>query len=739
MKAKDQSKQTSLEWDGFKGPVKMVRQTNHRVKIQSGKIVPGKMTECLHDDDNLLYIYNEKGVRLQYHQIGVDGSSHKYICNDKGKIIRAASCDPDGNVLSESNSIYDSNDNSIEVIQIDFKTGKVNKTIREFDNNGNMVVSISSNEDKSQVYRHVSKYNDDGNQISSHQYSNDKLTGYLTYKYDEKGNNIEMQVYLPDGNLDYRQVYLYNEKGWLMEQKTYNGDGSLGNEYLQHIYERDSDGNLVFKDKTPKGYRYEYEYDKHENWIKKIEFYKKFPVIMALREIQYFDDEPENKDEKTNFETTDAELQTSDMKPKTQTSDKSEVNNLGSIEELAKKQLTSTDKTQAMWLVENCTADNFPAMRYYALMNNEMPSVTNFLGQQIAAMTLLTELKENMDARVIHNYNTQYDFHVLQPTRFTLAFPNSAYLLQATQIHLSEEDEFEIPDFMECDAARIFTSQFTLFHPSQDSEKHNPKFEKDLDYYIEMCTLKKTPDKPTIFMIESRGDKFEMESHDIDDKFEIKDLNLNYGHGFDKFHNELMQRFNTETKGLVLFHGEPGTGKTYYIRHLLRSMASNNKLVIYMPPNMVDHMVEPAFMTFISDEIKQWSEDGYFCVLLIEDAEPLLAKRQEGVRIQGITNLLNMTDGILNDMLNLQIICTFNVDLKKLDSALLRPGRLIARKEFKKLAELDANLLAQRLGIKHHFTKPATLGEIYSMQKNKNTLIHDVEQDKDASTLIDDI
>ena len=240
-------------------------------------------------------------------------------------------------------------------------------------------------------------------------------------------------------------------------------------------------------------------------------------------------------------------------------------------------------------------------------------------------------------------------------------------------------------------------------------------------------------------MIESRGDKFEMESHDIDDKFEIKDLNLNYGHGFDKFHNELMQRFNTETKGLVLFHGEPGTGKTYYIRHLLRSMASNNKLVIYMPPNMVDHMVEPAFMTFISDEIKQWSEDGYFCVLLIEDAEPLLAKRQEGVRIQGITNLLNMTDGILNDMLNLQIICTFNVDLKKLDSALLRPGRLIARKEFKKLAELDANLLAQRLGIKHHFTKPATLGEIYSMQKNKNTLIHDVEQDKDASTLIDDI
>jgi hypothetical protein len=126
-------------------------------------------------------------------------------------------------------------------------------------------------------------------------------------------------------------------------------------------------------------------------------------------------------------------------------------------------------------------------------------------------------------------------------------------------------------------------------------------------------------------------------------------------------------------------------------------------------------------------------------VLLIEDAEPLLAKRVEGVRIQGVTNLLNMTDGLLNDMLNLQIICTFNVDLRKLDSALLRPGRLLARKEFKPLSILDANLLAQRLGIKKHFSKPTSLGEIYALLSNQNTLVHDVEPTKDSSRPIDDL
>jgi len=97
-----------------------------------------------------------------------------------------------------------------------------------------------------------------------------------------------------------------------------------------------------------------------------------------------------------------------------------------------------------------------------------------------------------------------------------------------------------------------------------------------------------------------------------------------------------------------------------------------------------------------------------------------------------------MTDGLLNDMLNIQIMCTFNVDLKKLDSALLRPGRLIARKEFKQLSVLDANLLAQRLGIKHHFDEPASLGEIYAMKKNRSILIHDVKSEEGASTGADD-
>ncbi len=400
------------------------------------------------------------------------------------------------------------------------------------------------------------------------------------------------------------------------------------------------------------------------------------------------------------------------------------------------------DIADVKWLVESNggLARIFPVQRYYVYKFKKLPSLVFFNSVYIEAIGLCEQLKENMNAVEIHTYINNGNYGE-EKQNYTLEFKyQPGYLLQVTSISGEDEDEFNIPDFIsDRYDEHVYFGVVELYRPAEKSNYRDRFFEEELDRFIAKCTLTKKPDKPVIKIIEVKGGNFTTKERAVDDNFEIRDLDVNYGYGFEKFHNELMDRFHTSTKGLVLFHGLPGTGKTYYIRHLLRKMATNNKVVIYMPPNMVDHLVDPGFMTFLADEIKDWSNEGKFCVLLIEDAEPLLAKRQEGVRIQGVTNLLNMTDGLLNDMLNLQIICTFNVDLRKLDSALLRPGRLIARKEFKALSELDANLLAQRLGIKHHFKKPATLSEIYAMRKNQNTLIHDVDSDHNSSTLIDDL
>ena len=130
------------------------------------------------------------------------------------------------------------------------------------------------------------------------------------------------------------------------------------------------------------------------------------------------------------------------------------------------------------------------------------------------------------------------------------------------------------------------------------------------------------------------------------------------------------------------------------------------------------------FINFISEWVIDSKAKNY---LFIEDAEPLLESRDSSRNI-GITNLLNLTDGLLNDILNIQVIATFNTSLKNIDDALLRPERLTARKEFKKLKLESAKKLAEYLQIDNYkISKDMTLADIYSLKKNSKTILHDVD------------
>jgi len=103
-------------------------------------------------------------------------------------------------------------------------------------------------------------------------------------------------------------------------------------------------------------------------------------------------------------------------------------------------------------------------------------------------------------------------------------------------------------------------------------------------------------------------------------------------------------------------------------------------------------------------------------VLFIEDAERVITDRQTG-GANGVSNILNITDGILSDILNIQIVATFNMDKAKIDSALLRKGRLIAEHKFDALGVEDANNLLKHLGKEANTTKPMTLTEIYNVEE----------------------
>jgi DNA replication protein DnaC len=77
------------------------------------------------------------------------------------------------------------------------------------------------------------------------------------------------------------------------------------------------------------------------------------------------------------------------------------------------------------------------------------------------------------------------------------------------------------------------------------------------------------------------------------------DLALNYGEEFIKKYEKIINRLSTDNdKGVVLFHGEPGTGKTTLIRKLLYDL-KDKKRIIYLPSDISSRLSEPGFMSFI--------------------------------------------------------------------------------------------------------------------------------------------
>ena len=211
--------------------------------------------------------------------------------------------------------------------------------------------------------------------------------------------------------------------------------------------------------------------------------------------------------------------------------------------------------------------------------------------------------------------------------------------------------------------------------------------------------------------------------------FSELDILKNYNDDF-VTENEIIKKFveAENESGLMILHGDKGTGKSTYIRHLISS--NPEKKFVYIPANLVNMLSQPNFSSFLMT-----LQDH---IIILEDCEEAIKDRKANGSPAAVSLLLNLTDGLLSDGLGLKFICTFNDDVKNIDSALLRRGRLISKYEFKPLATDKANALLEELygekfdngeyEISPTTDKPLSLADIYhfyeaSYEKERRKII----------------
>lgn len=188
----------------------------------------------------------------------------------------------------------------------------------------------------------------------------------------------------------------------------------------------------------------------------------------------------------------------------------------------------------------------------------------------------------------------------------------------------------------------------------------------------------------------------------------------NYDDDVMAVYDEIVKDLTTSSPAgrLSIFDGPPGTGKTFLIRALLKSVP--DAMFVFVLPNMMDQLASPSLIPLLIRRKQSQITKGPI-VFILEDGDNVLTPRgKENLSL--ISTLLNMTSGILGSMLDIRAVATTNSPKADIDPALMRKGRLSQHVTVGPLERARAASIYKRLTGKElprGFVKSPVLADVY--------------------------
>ncbi len=178
---------------------------------------------------------------------------------------------------------------------------------------------------------------------------------------------------------------------------------------------------------------------------------------------------------------------------------------------------------------------------------------------------------------------------------------------------------------------------------------------------------------------------------------------------------------------LMLWRGQPGTGKTWAVRAIMREWSDWCTFHYVVDP--AAFFSNSAYMLSLLSKVSEAGQsdegDRKWSLIILEDAGEFIAIDSRHKYGQALAKLLNLCDGLLGQGQKLLFLITTNEEVQNLHPAIVRHGRCLTNLEFPEFSDSEAREWLESHGhTSSILSKKRTLSDLFAVVGSLSSIVN---------------